>query len=93
MSRSATISTVPVLSIDLDDPTAGITIREVQPNGSRLVGTFHDAAAAWAAVDQLDAPPAPAQPAAPVRRPAARERRARLRLSGALRRRPADITG
>jgi hypothetical protein len=88
-----------VLSIDVDDRTAGITIHELQPHGSRTIGTFADAASAWAAVDELDAPAAlresEAVSATPVRRPTARDRRSRSRLSGALRRplrrRAADV--
>jgi hypothetical protein len=45
---------LPTLAVDVDDRTASITIHELHPDGVRRVGTYNDAAAAWAAVDRLD---------------------------------------
>jgi hypothetical protein len=58
MPSTASTVPVPVLAVDVDERTAQITIHELHRDGVRLVGTYADAAQAWAAVDRLDAPAA-----------------------------------
>ncbi|HEX4108836.1 MAG TPA: hypothetical protein VHX88_11915 [Solirubrobacteraceae bacterium] len=69
-----------MLSVDVNDRTSEITIRQWQPEGVYAVGTFADAAKAWAAVDALDAPIVEEQPVAAIEPRRQPRRRSRLRL-------------
>jgi hypothetical protein len=52
----------PTLALAVDPDTAQITLHELHRDGVRELGRFGDAAAAWAAVDGLDATVAMSQP-------------------------------